>query len=265
MKDVLREFQRKRLPILRNYRFGKSKYYDQLTLLAYTFPEDIEGEAFNWIEFSVLSSWRVLGKLKTVIVANRHFGKLDAFASQYEEIEVQIEANLKPGKLGSMSVDLISNLCWRFNTQNVLVIQDDGWPLRDTLGDFLGRFDYVGAPIFTYGLHRTILYGINLACFNGGFSLRSKRFCRYVSRFWNGFAKLFMDENSRHIGEDFFYCFLARLNPYAWLKFRFPSELVASRFATDTLGGHLKLYEGETLGFHGKDTAERLLAMGKLQ
>lgn len=109
----LRDYQRCRLTELRSLTFRESPYRERVTLLAYIFPLDAEGEAFDWIEFSVLQSWMKLGRLRTVIVAPRHFSKLDAFVKKYDDVEVKIAPGLVPGEIKSMSLDCLCNL-WRY-------------------------------------------------------------------------------------------------------------------------------------------------------
>ncbi len=254
----IREFQRRKLAQLRTASFAPSPYEGKVTLLIYTFPQNPDGADFDWIEFSILQSWSVLGKLKTVIVANSRFAKLDAFAAVHPEVEIQLAPNLKPGDLDSMSRDMLANLWRRFSTPEVLVIQDDGFPLGGNLGDFLGKFDFIGAPIYAPGLRRKLFYAVHLPCFNGGFSLRSRRFCRYVSRFWCLFARFFIRPGSFLSGEDVVFCFLSRLNPYAYFKFKMPGERDALRFSVDTLGGILPLPGKRPFGFHGKATFDAL-------
>ena len=89
---ILRDWQRKSLPLLRSEAFETSAHYLRVTLLAYTFPQDVDGEAFDWIEFAILQSWKKLGQLKTVIVAPKRFAKLDAFVARYSAVEVKISA-----------------------------------------------------------------------------------------------------------------------------------------------------------------------------
>ena len=108
-----------------------------------------------------------------------------------------------------MSVDCISRLHKRFSTPEVLIIQDDGFPLRPGLEEFLGKSDYIGAPWRGDDdwITRRLLKTSNLVG-NGGFSLRSHAICEEASRLWNA--------GWRHIPscylrqEDFFY---ARLLP----------------------------------------------------
>ena len=264
---TLREWQQQRLTELRGQTFPKSRYDGQVSLVIYTFPRiGSEAEMFQWIECSILQTWSVLGALKTVIVASHDFPAVREFAAIYPNVELQIASNLVPGNIKTMSLDCIRNLHSRFSTPYCLVIQDDGFPLRDMLGEFLGKADFWGAPIISDGWKRKLAYGIGMGSFNGGFSLRSKALCEQASRKWYSVFRHIFPEDHRHLGEDFYYTTLLKFLPSTWLKFRFPSDREAFRFAFDNLGGYvtLPLETVRPFGFHGKPTAELMLAKSPL-
>lgn len=244
------------MSLLRKASFTPSRYEGLVTLLVYTFPLDDKGEAFDWIEFSILKSWQVLGKMKTVIVTSHRFEKLNRFAEHHAEIEVQVETALRPGDIGSMSLDCIIKLWQRFTTPEVLIIQDDGWPLQDTLNEFLGKYDFIGAPSVRDS-RRRFLNAIGLAGLNGGFSLRSRKICRAAARDWKWFWRFFFSKKkSRFFSEDTFYMVTARLNPVYHFAHKFPSEDEAFRFSYDELAGIIAPPQEKPFGFHGKKTAE---------
>lgn len=252
-----------RLNELEKADFRPSKYAESVTLVIYTFPySGQEDEMFKWIKCSILHAWSLLGQMKTVIVANMDFAAVREFSEKHKEcVELQIAPNLVPGNIKTMSLDCIKNLHSRFSTPYCLVIQDDGFPLKDSLGDFLGKYDFIGAPIISDGWKRTLAYAIGLGSFNGGFSLRSRRFCEYASRMWFSFFSKFMPEDHRHLGEDFYYTTLLKLLPMTWFKFKFPAMRQAFAFAADSLGGNVAIPANlATFGFHGKDTFGRLVS-----
>jgi hypothetical protein len=153
----------------------------QVTILIYTFPEKgNETEAFAKIVASIRRTWDKVGKLKTVVVASHSFMDVEQFVSDHNNVELQIESSLVPGNIKTMSMDCIKNLYMRFSTPYVLVIQDDGFPVRQGLEEFVGKADFWGAPIISNGWKRKIASAIGLGSFNGGFSLRSGRLCEYA-------------------------------------------------------------------------------------
>ena len=225
----------------------------QVTILIYTFPEKgNETEAFARIAASIRRTWDMVGKLKTVIVASHSFRDVEQFVSDHGNVELQIESSLVPGNIKTMSMDCIKKLYMRFSTPYVLIIQDDGFPLRSGLEEFVGKADFWGAPIISDGWRRKIAYAIGLGSFNGGFSLRSRRLCEYASRKWFSFFRHIFKEDSPYLGEDFYYTTLLKLLPTTWWKFRFPTESQAFRFSFDALGGRVTLpTDVEPFGQHG--------------
>lgn len=229
-----------------------------VTILIYTFPHlGKEGVAFSKISASVERTWRLCGKLKTVIVSSHRFAEVEEFAASHSNVKLQIEPSLVPGNIKTMSLDCIKNLYKRFATPWVLIIQDDGYPIRDNLSDFVGKADFWGAPILSDGWKRKLAYAIDFGSFNGGFSLRSRALCKHASRKWFSFFRYFFRENSRFLGEDFYYTTLLKLLPSTWRKYKFPSEREAFRFAFDALGGNVTLPDDvKPFGRHGTVNAD---------
>lgn len=237
------------------------RVFDSITILAYTFPPPGREEAaFAKVASSIARTWEKVGRLKTVVVAHAPFAAAERFAAANPEVSLQIEPSLVPGDIRTMSLDCIKRLHSRFETPYVLVVQDDGFPLRGNVADFLGRCDFYGAPIICDGWKRRLCCALGFCSFNGGFSLRSRRICVYASKAWFRFFRFVFAEDSRFLGEDFYYTTLLRLLPTTWLRYRFPSEEEAFRFAFDALGGHVALPVGrvEPFGFHGHATAAQL-------
>lgn len=227
---------------------------DDLTILIYTFPrQGEEGTAFGRIVESIERTWRLIGRMRTVVVADRAFDQMKVFASANADVvELQIEPTLVPGRIQSMSLDCIKRLYRRFTTPYVLIIQDDGYPLKSNIDDFVGRYDFIGAPIISDGWKRRLAYAIGLGSFNGGFSLRSRRLCEYASKAFFRFYRYIFPEDHRHLGEDFYYTTLLKFLPTTWFRFKFPNEKEAFRFSVDLLGGHVTPpSDADPFGVHG--------------
>ena len=235
---------------------------DQVTILIYTFPKKgNEAGAFAKIVASIEQTWKCCGKLKTVIVASHPFPEVESFVAGHSNVELQIEPSLVYGNIKTMSIDCIKRLYTRFTTPYVLIIQDDGFPLKSNLGDFVGKADFWGAPIISDGWKRKLAYAIGLGSYNGGFSLRSRRLCEHASKMWHSFFSKFMREDNRHLGEDFYYTTLLKFHPSTWWKFRFPDEKESFRFAVDRLGGLVAPpKDADPFGVHGKMPAVTVLA-----
>lgn len=256
----LRNEQRRMLPSLRGDALLPSPFQSDVTLITYTFPEDEDD--FDFIEFAIRQSWRSLGILKTVIVADRMTARLSKFASAHPDfIDVQLESSLRPGDLSSMSDDCILRLHERFASRYCLIIQDDGFPINDNLGDFLGKYDFIGAPAVRDVPAQCLVDVFRCACLNGGFSLRSRRICRDAARqwkFWRHFVKL----GSYAHTEDVFYTVTACRNPFYRIRNRFPSCRVARNFSLPDFDGLVDIrgMKGKTFGVHGPTAIWQMLA-----
>lgn len=231
-----------------------------VTVVTYFFrPEETAERLFPYTKCAILETWRHCGAMKTVIVSHAVLPPVAEFAEKFpERVEIQVEPTLKPrppGDIHSMSVDCNSRLHARFSTPWVLIVQDDGFPLRPGLEEFLGKWDYVGAPLNGKDdwITRRLLKTSNLAV-NGGFSLRSRAICQEASRLWNaGWKHLPACYLSQ---EDYFY---ARLLP-RWVKsydrrFRFASVDEASRFSVELAD----LPDTMPFGFHSAAAFCRIL------
>ena len=163
---------------------------DDVTILTYFFrPEETAASFFPYTKCALYETWRHCGAMKTVIVSHAVTPPVAEFADRFPGlVEIQVEPTLRsrpPGDIDSMSMDCNARLHTRFSTKEVLIVQDDGFPVRPSLDRFTGRFDFIGAPMrrpywFVQVLGRILR---DWPC-NGGFSLRSHKMCRLVSNLW---------------------------------------------------------------------------------
>lgn len=189
--EFLRQWQRAKLSAygegIPSFKSGPSG----VTVLTYFFrPRETADAYFPYTKCALYETWRLCGAMKTVIVSHEITPPVTEFANRFPGlVEVQVEPSLKsrpPGDVDSMSTDCNANLHKRFSTPEVLIVQDDGFPLRPHLEQFTGRFDFVGSPMrrpywFVQILGRLLR---DWPC-NGGFSLRSKKMCELVSDYWH--------------------------------------------------------------------------------
>ena len=203
---TLRDWQDKRL-----LSYGSHPVFDKIgpqnvTVLTYFFrPIDQIALFFPYTICAIYETWRHCGPMKTIIVTNAPNTTIEEFRSKNAEwISVQIDPSLIPGDINAMSRDCNSKLYTRFNTDHVLIIQDDGFPLRTGLESFLGKFDYLGAPF-----RRPNIRGWLASCLlrhcpaNGGFSLRTRKICKLAAAYWH---KHYSNHHfSPEEGEDMFY------------------------------------------------------------
>ncbi len=232
--------------------------HPDVTLLIYWYPRpDADGRRpTEGCEFALRQSLTVLGRLPTVIVTDRRWAELEALAEALGA-EIQEEPSLTPGDIWSMSLDCIARLHSRFTTKHVLIVQNDGVPLRDELDAFLG-YDFIGAPCVTEGWKETVADLLGITVLNGGFSLRSRRLCRAVAWRWAMLWRYILKPGDKSLSEDIFYTRTLRLwDLYYRLRYRFAPSRVARRFSVECLDGAIPVArEANPMGFHGRLTAK---------
>ena len=255
LEGCLRRHVARRLPELRRWAVPPCRH-SGVTLLIYWYPKTAPdgSRPLDPCEFALRQSWDVLGFLPTVVVTDRRWPALDAFAQAFG-VEIQEEPTLVPGDIWSMTLDCVARLHTRFRTRHVLIVQNDGWPLRDELDAFL-RYDCVGAPCVTPGWRETVADLLGLTVLNGGFTLRSRRLCQAVARRWQWLWRYLLPSGHPWLSEDIFYTRTLRLaDPWFRLRFRFAPARVARRFSVECLEGALPVPLGaRPMGFHGRLT-----------
>ena len=234
-KETLRSWQLTELQKLRKINFKTSKHFAEISAVVYFFTEAGDADIyFPYTECAVLETWRHCGLLKTIFVSNIKSRVLTSFANKWATVtEIQIEPSLTPGNIESLSIDCISKLGSRFKTQYMLTIQDDGFPIRPGLSRFLKGWDFIGTPY-----RRPNLLGLAAGYLhthwpaNGGFSLRSKKFCDFVTKTWNSEKYFTLSEKLR--SEDI-YCtdWLPRNNRTFAHQMHWANSYVASKFSFD--------------------------------
>ena len=255
------DWKRKNIEMLRAMEFPSSPVRD-VTAIAYHYrrsPEELD-ESFWITEFAFLQTFKTQGVLPSVLVVNQPTKRTMAFCDKYS-VELQVAKNLVPGKdIRSLCIDLVENLHSRFKTQYILTIQDDGFPMRPGLGEFVGKWDYVGAP----WVHHTTFFDVypyKYCVGNGGFSLRSKRICEIASKIYKKwFAHVpywwYL------VGDDTFYCKTLRF----WFRkavqgIIWPTPEQAADFSIES--NKELLTGGPPLGFHAKGFVEYVSRFSK--
>jgi|GEM_PF-773239 len=238
-----------------------------VTLMAYHFWEsDRQDSEFERLAASLHEAWLQCGMLKTVLVVNCITPRLEAFAASAGGwVVLQTCKNLVPGNLYSMSADCIGRLAERFDSDYVLIVQNDGFPVRSGLDGFLGRYDYIGAP-WVFGkdnrITRLLLpHGHDVG--NGGFSLRSKALCDLSAWYYRRCYRLIPE--CYLVTEDYFIC---KTLPSFERRYRetiriAPPEVAATFSLEDNVALHDAL-DARPFGFHGEAAFRRLLKEGKI-
>ena len=232
-----------------------------VTVLAYAFgTETYLTDEFWRVELAYLQTFATNGRMPGILVCNRATARMRAFCAR-QGIDLHVEPSLVPGDIGSMSRDCLARLGERFTTDYVLIVQNDGFPMRGGLAEFVAQgYDYIGAP-FVRWISCLDWYPYRYNVGNGGFSLRSRRLCQDVGRIYRRWFRRW-PFLPRIFGDDNFYCrFLRCFWPGFNRRFRFAPPDVAGRFSIECNAAFWPTV-GKPLGFHGMAGWERWWANG---
>lgn len=235
-----------------------------VTILAYHFwNKDRYAQEFAKISHAFLESWKYCGNQKSVLVVNKVEKCVEDFASLHNNLSIQIEPRLIPGKIFSLSDDCNSRLSTRFDTPYVLTIQNDGWALRSGLNEFIGKWDFIGAPHIRDKWWLKIASQLmNFHPMNGGFSLRSHECCELVSFWWN--KKYHQMGDCLSSSEDIFATqFLPKAESSYRKKMKFPRVSDAIKFSYQMM----EPYQRDVLpfGFHNINSLNELTRCGLIK
>lgn len=241
--------------------FGASK--DKVTVLMYFFrPAEVADRYFLLSRRALYETWLRCGLLRTVIVTNSACKLMQEFANDYSNVEIQEEPSLRPGDVNSISKDCNSRLFNRFATDYVLTVQDDGFPLRSGLEDFVGKYDFIGAP-----WRQRNWLGVSAGWvyktwpMNGGFTLRSKKFCRAVSEYWKRYYADKTYVRSEQAEDVFCTMTLPRRFPEFFSSMRWPTSRTAADFSYEAA---LPMnFTPHPFGFHGAAAFCELMHLAK--
>lgn len=262
---TLQDWQRVRLETVHQGRTDYGRGPSDLTVLTYYWGADVSlpDTQFYRIESALRETWLQCGMMKSVIVTDRKTDELRAFSAQFPTVEIQVEPSLVAGNLYTMSADCDGRLAERFSTPYLMIVQDDGFPLRAGVDAFLGKWDYIGAPyVRDRFFSRFAARAMNLWTMNGGFSIRSHRICEQAARYWRETYHKFGDCQS--VGEDAYYTETLVLHRRDYRRqMRLADNRSAIRFAWDCLVP----FDVQVLpfGFHRASTFECLYACGLIR
>lgn len=261
MERVLREHVAEHLAELRAKPIPPQRH-EGVTLLIYWFPKADPATGIrptDFCEFALRQTLTTLGALPTTIVTDHTWPELNALANALGAT-IQEEPTLTQGDIWSMTGDCIARLSTRFTTRHVLVVQHDGWPLRDDLARFL-RYDVVGAPDVKDDARQYLADFLGLTTLNGGFTLRSRRFCKAEAWRWKYIWRFLLPNGHPWLSEDVFCTRTLRFfDPLFRLTHRFAPARIARQFSQECLDGAQPLaLDANPMGFHGRLTAATLL------
>lgn len=257
---TLADWQFNRLDTIHRNRVDYGKGRDDITVIAYHFWGDSgHDSAFRRIECAIRETWLYCGMMKTVIVTDKQGLALSEFARTFPAVEVQTEPSLAPGRIFTMSADMNGRLSTRFSTPYCLVVQNDGFPLRNGLDDYVGKFDFIGAPYVGLKWWKQIVANLtNYHVQNGGFSLRSHAICEAVACYWN--EKYHVLGDCVEASEDIFYTgTLIRKERKYRHAFRLATSRESLDFSWDAIVP-IQMPSKLPFGFHGEGAFDKLIS-----
>lgn len=236
-----------------------------VTAIAYIFGDKPRMERYAVeIELALRETYRWCGRLKTTIVVNRVPVSLEKFAAECEgDLRIDVDLSLNGANIVDFSRNMISTLPERFDTEYMLNIHPDGFPLRAGLDEFVGKYDYIGGPwrIDQDDWITHLLLNHNDGAGNGGFALRSRKICELGAGAYRRFWKMIPD--CYLLYEDVFFTrFLPRWQIGYAKKVLLATQTDAARFAycdnleAQTRYGHLPF------GFHSYRALAYLMEAG---
>jgi len=255
---TLSEWRKQKIPYLREMTFEPPTRQD-VTVVIYHFWEASESSRrFEETEFSILQTWQWCGKLPVKIITNEVCPAMSVFANQWGGVTPIVSPRLRPGMIMTMSLDLVGHLSEYFDTDFVLIVQNDGFPLRSGFDEFVGPYTYCG-PLFVRP-HKIVPWIEKIFQYangNGGFCLRRRDICVEANRLWEKWRWLINGTN--WMIDDGCYCYTFRLLSRKYRKMmRFPSREKARLFGYDQMIG-VPVPQALPFGFHGANSFESLM------
>ena len=262
----MRAWQRERLKTL-SQMSPASVGASSVTITVYHFwADEIFDAEFDYIEMAIRETWQQFGFIKTVVIVNHVTPRIEQFQLQFPDwIKIDVCADLISGDVYSMCRDCIGKLHQRVDTDYIMYVHPDGWALRPGLEEFIGKYDYIGAPWIPNREDwiTKILLRKRSTVGNGGFSLRSRKMFEIGAWYYHRRYKLI--PNCYLLHEDIYF---TNLLPSYEKLYRDTIRIAPMQIAAEfSLEYHFELYEEigkKPLGFHSWQAFSRLVADGHI-
>lgn len=225
-----------------------------VTVIAYVFGTENELSRYaEAIELALRETYRHCGRLKTTLVINRPSKALECFAAECGgDMRIDLDESLIPGDIVGFSRNMIRTLPERFDTEYMLNVHPDGFPLRPGLDEFIAMgYDYIGGPweIKHDDWITRLLLNRNDGAGNGGFALRTRKICELGASAYRRFWKMIPD--CYLLYEDVFFTrFLPRWQLGYSRRIKIASQDEAARFSFCENGEAQRRYGQLPFGFH---------------
>lgn len=264
--DPVLVWQARHLPVLKSLSFAPPCTNDVTMLTPWLWRDERFDALLDNLLAAILMAWWACGRLPVVLLVNRVTPKLLRLADEWG-MSLQVDETLKGG--GGNGKDLnresIENLANRFATDHILTFQHHAFPIRPTLLDFLGKYDFIGAP-WVFGKDDWItrfLLPRRGDVGNGAFSLRTRKLCETTSRYYQRRYKYL--PHCYLVNDDYF---IGKTLPSLERRYRetiriAPPEAAATFALEDNVALHEALH-ARPFGFHGPVAFARLMDEGQL-
>jgi hypothetical protein len=264
--DPVLEWQARNLPALKKLRSGPPCSREVTLLTPWLWSDERFDSLLDSLLAAVLMAWRFCGRLPVVLLVNRVTPALQKMSEEWG-IRLLVEPHLRGGGGNGRDLnrDAILNLASRFDTEYVLTFQNHAFPIREGLADFLGKYDYIGAP-WVFGKDDWItrfLLRHRGDVGNGAFTLRSRQLCETVA--WYYRRKYKWLPHCYLVIDDYF---IGKTLPSFEKRYReairIASPEVAATFALeDNVALHESIH-ASPFGFHGPAAFAYLQREGKI-
>ena len=245
----LTAWQQTTLPLLRALPPPAPACSNQVTAVFYhTWADDRFHDLLYAMESAFRMTWLYCGHIRSCVVTNRLTPALSSFC-EANDVAISMDAALPGGSRG-LSMDCIQRLHQRFQTDYVLLLHADGFPLRKGLPAFVGPYDYIGAPWMPPSWYTRMVFPYPRFCVgNGGLCLRSRHICEraawHYERHYKRIPYCYL------LVDDVFYArVLPRFERDYRNQMRFAPPEIAASFAFEANEALLGKTVGLPFGFH---------------
>lgn len=264
--DPVLAWQVRNLPALKRVPFSPPCSRDVTLFTHWLWGDDRFDSLLDSLLAAILMAWRFCGRLPVALIVNRVTPALQKMSEEWG-IRLEVEPHLRGGggNARDLNRDAILNLSTRFETEYVLSFQNHAFPLRAGLEEFLGKYDYIGAP-WTFGKDDWItrfLLRHRGDVGNGAFTLRSRQLCETVA--WYYRRKYQWLPHCYLVIDDYF---IAKTLPSFEKRYRetiriAPADVAAKFALEDNVALHESIH-ANPFGFHGPRAFSQLLREGKV-
>ncbi|MBM4162918.1 MAG: hypothetical protein FJ222_00495 [Lentisphaerae bacterium] len=263
--DPVLAWQVRNLPALKSLSFTSPCSPDVTMLTHWLWGDDRFDSLLDSLLAAILMAWSNCGRLPVVLVVNRVTPRLEKLATEWG-IRLMIEPTMRGGggNVRDLNRDAILNLHNRFDTDFVLTFQNHAFPLRPTLLDFVGKYDYIGAP-WAFGKDDWITRWMlrhRHDVGNGAFTLRSRKLCETTAFY---FRKYRYFPHCYLFNDDYFICKTLPSWESAYREtIHIASPEAAAAFSLeDNMEIHSRL-NATPFGFHGCSAFRHLLSENQI-